>query len=79
ASKKKRFNQVSNTDKILSSSSTKNNRESLTNKLEKIFNFPLNSFISKELSERNICNIKKNYYEKPNERNNAEKTYTEEP
>ncbi|CAG8770447.1 1460_t:CDS:2, partial [Cetraspora pellucida] len=26
-----------------------------------------------------LCNIKKNYYEKPNERNNAEKTYSEEP
>ncbi|CAG8777288.1 16460_t:CDS:2, partial [Racocetra persica] len=35
-------------------------------------------FISKELSERNIYKIKKNYYEKPNERNNAEKTYSEE-
>ncbi|CAG8694915.1 6860_t:CDS:2, partial [Cetraspora pellucida] len=44
----------------------------------KIFNFSLDSFISKELSEKNICNIKKNYYEEPNKRNNAEKTYSEE-
>ncbi|CAG8804960.1 21412_t:CDS:2, partial [Racocetra persica] len=78
ASKKKRLNQISNTEKISSSSSTENNRESLTNKLEKLFNFPLDSFISKELSEKNTCNIKKNYYEEPSERNNAEKTYSEE-
>ncbi|CAG8710835.1 15817_t:CDS:2, partial [Racocetra fulgida] len=76
--KKKRLNQVSNTKKISSSSSTKNNRESLTNKLKKLFNFPLDCFISKELSERNICNIKKNYYKESSKRNNVEKTYSEE-
>ncbi|CAG8760259.1 26200_t:CDS:2, partial [Racocetra persica] len=82
ASKKKRLNQVSNIEEISSSSSTENNGESLTNKLEKLFNFPLDSFISKELKSSKksseINNAQKTYFEESNKINNKQKTYFEE-
>ncbi|CAG8625434.1 17711_t:CDS:2, partial [Cetraspora pellucida] len=77
-SKKKKLTQVSNTKEISLSSSTENNEELLTDNLEKIFNFPLDRFISKELSKKNMNNIKKNYYEDLSERNNVKNTHSEE-